>query len=222
MKDLPKLFRLLEITRAQQQQGYVLSEIPKSEIGDLAQHHYLVTFFAWVLAQQATRAGGMLNIQKVLELSLIHDLGELFGGDISMPYARANPKAYQLAKKFEIENIEYLSTFFGDNQKHLEELLPEVHSPASDEAMIVKIADYVEVTHFKLYTHRLSKGDLAMAKEKILGKIKHIKDQQTKKAMANFLQIWLKGLQKRKFDELFEQAKPPAQRLHMSKKRATD
>lgn len=210
MNEISKLFRLLEITRAQHQQGYVLSEIPKGEIGDLAQHHYLVTFFAWILAQQAIRAGGVLEIQKVLELSLIHDLGELFGGDISMPYARANPEAYRLAKQFELENIQYLSNFFGDAKSHLDKLLPEVHAPASDEAMIVKIADYVEVTHYKLYAHRLSKGDLAMAKAKIQEKTKQLKDKNTRKAMIFFLRTWLGELRKRKFDELFEHSKPPA------------
>src|SRR5688572_26987474 len=102
MKKLTTLFRLLELTRAQPQYGYILAEIPKSDLSDLAQHHYLVTFVAWRLAVLVVQKGGKINLERVLELSLIHDLGELFGGDISMPYARANPAARNAAKEFEM------------------------------------------------------------------------------------------------------------------------
>ncbi len=113
MDHLAKLFKLLEITRSQPQYGYALAGIPKGELSDLAQHHYLVTFIAWQLALSVQSKGAKINVQKVLEYSLIHDLGELFGGDIAMPYAKANPKARILAKAFEAENQKYLANFFG-------------------------------------------------------------------------------------------------------------
>src|SRR5579872_1840337 len=133
MNHLAKLFKLLEITRSQPQYGYALAGIPKAELSDLAQHHYLVTFIAWQLALGVQAKGAKIDVQKVLEFALIHDLGELFGGDIAMPYARANPKARQLAKAFEEENQKYLATFFGDQAKHYTELSTEIMETAVNE-----------------------------------------------------------------------------------------
>ena len=144
MEDsLSKLFRLLELTRAQPQYGYVLAEIPKSDISDLAQHHYLVTVMAWQLARHIKRAGGQIDSEKVLEISLIHDLGELFGGDIAMPYAQANPPAREFAKKFEAENMKYLAHFFAADTDHFNELAAEAMKPTSAEGLVAKIADYI-------------------------------------------------------------------------------
>src|SRR5579872_6043877 len=126
MNHLAKLFKLLEITRSQPQYGYALAGIPKAELSDLAQHHYLVTFIAWQLALSVQAKGAKINVQKVLEFCMVHDLGELFGGDIAMPYAKANPKARTLAKAFEAENQNYLSAFFGPQSKHYKELSDEI------------------------------------------------------------------------------------------------
>jgi len=47
MDNLTKLFKLVELTRFQPQYGYALAGIPKEELSNLAEHHYLVTFIAW-------------------------------------------------------------------------------------------------------------------------------------------------------------------------------
>src|SRR5581483_5063728 len=146
MKNPTTLFRLIELTRSQPQYGYILAEIPKAQLSDLAQHHYLVTFIAWQLAAAANRAGGEINTEKVLEYALVHDLGELFGGDIAMPYAQANPPAREAAKSFERENQKYISRFFEDGQAEVQTLFTEVMQATTNEALIAKIADYVEVT----------------------------------------------------------------------------
>ena len=207
MKHLVKLFRLLEITRSQQQYGYSLAEIQKSDISDLAQHHYLVAFFAWQIARDVVKAGAKLNIEKVLAVALIHDLGELFGGDIGMPYARANPKARELAKKFEYENLRYFIKNFAKDDQDLQALAQEVFSPRSDEARIAKIADYAEVTHYRLYNHRLTKGDVLMAKEKMMSYINEITDKKAMKVLKKFVDDWSRALLRGKFQELFEQSK---------------
>lgn len=207
VKSLTTLFRLLEITRAQVQQGYVLAEIPKAEISDLAQHHYLVTFIAWRLATLAKEAGAKINVAKVLELSLVHDLGELFGSDIAMPYAKANPKARTAAKNFERINHAYLAQFFGKGSTHFLKLTAESFEPTSDEGLIAKIADYVEVTHYKLYVHRLTPGDVVMARNKITKNITAMKDTAAKKALRTFLATWAREIKSGKYRELFEDSK---------------
>ena len=94
------------------------------------------------MAKNLKALGANLNVEKVLEYAMVHDLGELLGGDISMPYARANRKAYRLAKAFEMENQRYLSKFFGKLAKNYRQLGAEVLNAKTDEARIAKISDY--------------------------------------------------------------------------------
>ena len=131
----------MELTRSQPQYGYALAGIQQDELSNLAEHHYLVTFIAWQLASQVKKAGAKIDVEKVLEFGLVHDLGELFGGDISMPYAKANPKARKHAKAFEEENQRFLSKFFGNQSEHFKELGHKILDAKSDEAIIAKIAD---------------------------------------------------------------------------------
>jgi len=81
-------------------------------------------------------------VRKVLELCLIHDLGELFGGDVAMPYAKVNPKARELAKAFEAENQKFLAEYFGGQKEHFTNLINEVMDVESDESLVYKMADF--------------------------------------------------------------------------------
>ncbi len=193
MKHLTNLFKLVEITRSQSQYGYALSGIQKHELSDLACHHYLVTFIAWQLARNLNRAGAKLNVEKVLEFALTHDLGELFGGDISMPYGAINPRAKKLAKAFEAENHRFLAQFFGNDSGFLKKLVDEIMDAKSDEALIAKIADYLECVHYKIYVDYPPRGnDLAVNTEKVKKMIGKLKDPIAKKELGIFITTWLK------------------------------
>jgi len=207
MDNLVKLFRLVELTRSQPQYGYALAGIPKDELSDLAQHHYLVTFIAWQLAVNLRAKGAKINLEKVLELSLTHDMGELLGGDISMPYARANPKARKLAKNFEQENLHYLSEFFGTQAGAFLKNTGEIMDAKTDEGLLAKVADYLEATHYKSYMGRLSEGDIRMAEKGLASKISRFKDPVIKKELAGFVKAWAKEILASKNQEFFEGSK---------------
>ena len=146
-------------------------------------------------------------MQKVLEFCLIHDLGELFGGDISMPYAKANPKAREHAKAFEEENQRFLSKFFGDQSEHFKELGHEILDAKSDEAVVAKIADYIEVTHYKQYVKVFSKFDTDLIKPKLVSVVEKIKDPIAKRELIKFADNWIKDLTKKDIPEiLYENA----------------
>ncbi len=207
MDNLTKLFRLIQTTRSVPLYGYALSEVPSGDIPDLAQHHYAVTFIAWQLARHLKGAGAQISVERIMEFALIHDLGELLGGDIAMPYARANPRAKKLATAFELENQRYLSKFFGTEKGYFLKLAKEIKDAKSDEAMVAKFADYIAITHDKLFAKRLSPGDLIMAKNKIQKFLNKIKDPIAKQEMTAFTKTWLSELGKSKITELFEEAK---------------
>ena len=197
----------MELTRSQPQYGYTLAGIQQDELSNLAEHHYLVTFIAWQLASQVKKAGAKIDVQKVLEFGLIHDLGELFGGDISMPYARANPKAREYAKAFEEENQKFLSKFFGNQSEHFKELGHEILDTKSDEAIIAKIADYIEVTHYKQYVKVFSKFDTDLIKPKLASMIEKMADPIAKKELGKFINNWTGDITKKEIPEiLYENA----------------
>jgi len=197
MEHLANLFKLVELTRSQPQTGYALSGIPTDELSNLAEHHYLVTFFAWQLARSANQGGAKLNIEKVLEHALVHDLGEIFGGDIATPYALANPRAKRLAKAFEQENQRFLKKYFGKDGKHFQNLTSEIMNAKTDEGLVAKLADYVECTQFKLFVRGLNKRDIEIAKLKCYGYIKKMKDPSARKHLSKFVDLWIKELPKR-------------------------
>ncbi len=196
MKNLTDLFKIVQLTRAQKQYGYLLSGIKRDQISNLAEHHYLVSFTAWQLALNLKQAGANIDVLKVIEFSLIHDLGELMGGDISTFYAKMNKKARKFAKAFEEENQKYLSSFFGANQNYFKKLGKEILDAKSDEALIAKVADYMECANFIQYTTGIPKRDIEYTRVKLLGYVKKIKDKVAKKLLLEFFAVWLKSLEK--------------------------
>ncbi|MDO8589991.1 MAG: HD domain-containing protein [bacterium] len=202
MEHLTNLFKLMELTRSQPQYGYALAGIQQDELSNLAEHHYLVTFIAWQLASQVKKAGAKIDIRKVLEFGLIHDLGELFGGDISMPYARANPKAREYAKAFEEENQKFLSKFFGNQSEYFKELGHEILDAKSDESLIAKIADYIEATHYKQYVKVFSKFDTDLIKPKLASMVEKMTDPIAKKELGKFINDWTSDITKKEIPEI--------------------
>lgn len=162
-------------------------------LGNLAEHHYLVTMLGWQLANLVNSKGANINEHKVIKFCLLHDIGELFGGDIGMYYAQANPKARNLAKQFEEENQRFLSGYFSDKKEFLT-LTKEILESDSDEAHIAKIADYLEVTHYKLFNNMLEGKDSKIIVPKLLEKIEKIKSPLAKKELKSFILIWEKKM----------------------------
>lgn len=202
MKNLTNLFKIIELTRSQVQYGYVLSGVRKHELSNLAEHHYLVAFMGWQMAKSLEKAGAKINPAKVLELCMIHDLGELFGGDISRPYAMANPKARKLAKAFEAENQNYIRKYLATVDQ---EIWDEVMEPVTDEGIIYKIADVMECGHFLKYMGHYKPLDTKILKDKLPKLANTLKDKVAKKEMSKFVASWLKEIQAKNATEVLFQ-----------------
>ena len=198
----------MQLTRSQPLYGYVVGGVQKNDLSNLAEHHYLVTFIAWQLARQIKSKGANINVEKVLEFAMVHDIGELFGGDISMPYARANPKAREYAKAFEEENQKFLSKFFGSEEDYFKKLGHEILDAKSDEALITKIADYLEHIHYKQYIKTISqKTDIDSLVPVFKLKISRIRDPIAKKELNKFTKDWLKNISKKEIPEILYNTK---------------
>lgn len=192
MDKIIELINLLEITRAQPQYGYAVAG-GNGRIGNLAEHHYLVAMIGWQIADALNKKGSDLDIAKILKFCLVHDIGEMFGGDIGMYYAKANPKAYQLAKQFEKENQQFMSSYFN-NEEEVKKLAEEVLDSQSDECHIAKIADYLEVTHYKLFNGQLKKDDIELIVPKLIEKANKMADTAARKTLTEFIEVWKKKM----------------------------
>jgi 5'-deoxynucleotidase YfbR-like HD superfamily hydrolase len=189
MDKIIELANLLQITRAQPQYGYAMAG-GNTRMSNLAEHHYLVTMLAWQLCEYVNSRGAKVDTAKVLKFSLVHDIGELFGGDINMYYAKANPKARTFAKQFEEENHHFLSKFFI-NEGEFNDLTKEILESGSDEAHISKIADYLEVNHYKLFNSQLKRKDIEeLIAPKLSEKVEKMQDPVVKSALAEFVDSW--------------------------------
>ncbi|MDP3992931.1 MAG: HD domain-containing protein [bacterium] len=206
MDKLHRFLRLVQTTRAMPQTGYVISGIQKAELSDLAQHHYLVTITGWYIAKLVRQKGGKVDLERVLEICLIHDLGELFGGDIAMPYAKANPKARKLAKQFEQENQRFLARFLTDINQ-VEQLFRDTLIIGSVESTVAKVADYIEVTEYKNYIGRLTEGDITMVVKKMTKMLSGLKNKRVRNALSEIINDWSTAISARTENELFEEAK---------------
>lgn len=204
MENLPTLFKIIELMRAQSQYGYLVSGIPKNQLSGLGDHHYLVTFMGWQLATNLKLAGAKIDVLKVVEFCLIHDIGELMGGDISAPYGSINKHARKFAKAFEEENQKFISQFFGKESRRIRDITKEILDAKTDEALIAKIADYVECTNFKVYIGYYGKFDKDFNKKKINEFISKIKDKTARQLLKKFLSGWLKTLEDNDYIKMLE------------------
>ena len=194
MDKITELINLLEIARIQPQYGYAVAG-GNTRISNLAEHHYLVTMLAWQLCELVNKKGAKIDTYKVLKFSLLHDIGELFGGDIGMYYAKANPQARTYAKQFEEENQKFLANYFSNKDEVLE-LTKEILESQSDEAHIAKIADYLEVTHYKFFNGQLKKKDIELIAPKLAEKVEKLEDEIAKDELLRFVRAWKEKMSK--------------------------
>jgi len=71
--------------KKQKRSGWVLREVKNPET--IAEHSFRVAIMGWLLANK--KRG--LNIEKIIKMALIHDIGEIYAGDIT-PYDSILPK----------------------------------------------------------------------------------------------------------------------------------
>jgi 5'-deoxynucleotidase YfbR-like HD superfamily hydrolase len=195
MENMTRLFHVLELTRNQPQTGYMIwgGDV---RLGNLAEHHYMVLMIAWQLGHMVQKVGAHIDLLKIFEFAAVHDIGELFGGDISMPYGKINPTAKKYAKMLEAENQRFISRFFGIFSRRFRLLSKEILSAVSDEARIVKIADYIEITHYKFFIGKFVAFDIGLVADKIRQMIEGISDEKARTCLRKFVDSWQKEMPK--------------------------
>lgn len=139
----------MQLTREQPMYGYFLSGIKRHETSNLAEHHYLSAMIAWMLCEHVNREAKLIDTDHTIKPTLLHDLGELFGGDIAGPLSRRKPEMRNLAKEPEKHNISILASFLSDpHGEGFRKLHEEFESHGSDESVVANVADKIEAQFF--------------------------------------------------------------------------
>lgn len=85
MNNLVDFFHHLGKLKEMPRRGWVINDIKNGE--SIAEHIYRTSLMAWILASLK----GGLNIERVLKMALMHDICEIYAGDIT-PYDSILPK----------------------------------------------------------------------------------------------------------------------------------
>lgn len=108
----------------------------------VADHSYFCAYIAAILAQLLEKQGIELNKEKALEMALVHDMEEIFSGDIVTPFKYYSAEVTEAIKKV---NQELIGDVFGDlpqdTASHFISLWNEEGEGETIEAQVVKVAD---------------------------------------------------------------------------------
>lgn len=200
MNSLIDLFSLLQLTKEQPLTGYLLAGLKLHETSTLAEHHYTTALMGYFLGQKIVDAGGSIDVQKVMVMAMIHDLSELFGGDISGPLNRKYPELREYKDKIGEKAVDLLSGYLdGEEQGRFLTLWKEMEDGSTDEAVLSKIVDQMDHQFFlehlnyraKYNTEQLGDYRPKFVKNHILSLSKNIQDPTTKKVVDDFFAAFM-------------------------------
>jgi len=89
--------------KKQKRSGWVLREVKNPET--IAEHSFRVAIMGWLLAEKKEK----LNIERIIKMALIHDICELYAGDIT-PYDSILPKNKKDLRKLMRTNPRFSNT----------------------------------------------------------------------------------------------------------------
>lgn len=188
MKELPKFISLLELTREQVQYGYFLAGVNRHETSTLAEHHYLVTMIGWLLCEYINAEETLVDTAEVMKICLVHDLGEIFGGDIAAPLSRKRPELKKYAQGMEEGNFAILTSYLdAPVAKKFQALFEQEEQRVTQESLVAKVADMLETHFFLEHRNIQSKQKDDFYRDHILPLGDKITDERVRAKIAQFI-----------------------------------
>lgn len=117
-------------------QGWLMRGIPEDKCESVGDHTFAVALFAMMIAKKYFPE---LDIMKVIKMSLVHELGEIDGGDITPLDGIDKKEKYAIEEK----GIRKMFANFPEGREYLE-LWLEFEENKSSEAKFVKQIDQLE------------------------------------------------------------------------------
>lgn len=199
MQNLVKLFSILQLTKEQPLTGYLIAGLKLSEVPTLAEHHYSCALMGYLLSEKIKKANGQINELKLIKMLLVHDLSELFGGDIAGPLHRKYPDLGICKDKIGERAMDLLSGYMDkDTGEEFNKLFEEFEHGESDEKYVAKTIDQMDHQFFfehhnqnlKYFHDENSDYRNDFVNNHVFNICEKIKDENTKKIMTEFVQIF--------------------------------
>ena len=133
----------------------VIVILPKDDMKVFFEHTWMMTFIAFLISEEFTD----IDMDRVIKMCIIHDLGECFTGDIpTFDKTNFDEQAEKTLLK------EWINNFPLKNSKIMLELYREMEKMETREAKVYKAIDSLEA----LIQHNLSDLSTWSEKEKLL------------------------------------------------------
>lgn len=117
-------------------QGWLMRGITEDKCESVGDHTFAVALFGLMIAKKYFPK---MNAEKIIKMSLVHELGEIDSGDITPLDGISKEEKY----KMEEEGIEKMFANFPDGEEYLE-LWKEFEKKKTPEAKFVKQVDQLE------------------------------------------------------------------------------
>lgn len=133
LEVLYQIFKLKNLFR----QGWLKRDIPESEGESVADHTFGTTMTAWILAKKLKLK---LNEEKLLKMALVHEIGEIYAGDITPVDGVSLTQKYDL----ELKSVEKVFSSYPAGEEFIN-LWKEFEEAVSPEAKFLKQIDKFEM-----------------------------------------------------------------------------
>jgi putative hydrolase of HD superfamily len=130
---LYQVFKLKNLFR----QGWLKRDVPQAHGESVADHTFGTAMTAWLLAKHI---GLKVNMEKLLKMALVHEIGEIYAGDITPV------DGISLAEKYDLEekSIEKVFASYPGKEEFID-LWKEFEEAKSPEAKFLKQIDKFEM-----------------------------------------------------------------------------
>lgn len=117
----------------------------------VAEHTFYVTIIARALCGLIEENGTKVNTLEVLDKALVHDMEEMYSGDILQPFKYADPELKRLVDKINDKLVDKAFEGLPDKlAKHFKHIWSDYHEGKRIEDKIVKMADRLSLIAYCL------------------------------------------------------------------------
>lgn len=124
------------------------SFVPCVRVENVAEHSYFVTLYALYLARYWISKGINIDVLRLMEASVLHDVEESMTGDIIRSFKYFNPV---LKKEIDKAAMEMLSSVFKDTESNIKEHFIQRIEKAKDETIEGRILAFCDLVSVYAY-----------------------------------------------------------------------
>src|SRR3989338_350171 len=160
------------------------SREPLIQIENVAEHSYYVIFYSWMISNDLISKGHKIDIQKVMESAMLHDMEESVFGDLPRPIKKAYPELDSMiidAAYSAVKNI-FDKTGFYDAEYPAKIWKNAMNGSLAGK--IVKFSDDLDV--FAYAYEEARKGNTRMA-DLFIEHLNYIKDFRSDPLFADYI-----------------------------------